>query len=764
MIPILYGSIEVLFANANDDIFQQTSGELFSTQEQVMDFSTLGIGFLTDCVTCTVKEVRNGEYELEMTYPATGKRFNDIKVGGVIAAVPSKGRQPDYFSIYKVTKPLSGIISVYAEHISYQLSRIPVLPFTAANVQSALQGLKTNSAEDNPFTFWTDKATVANYKQTIPASVRARLGGVQGSILDVYGGEFEFDRYDVKLWANRGADNGVQIRYGKNLTDLNQETNIANTITGVCPYWADNEGNNVVTLPEKVVRSANAGFFPYNRTIVRDFSSDFEEKPTQEQLRAAAVKYVNQSGIGVPDVSTKVSFVDLSTADDYEDLALLETVKLCDIVTVIFEPYDVKVRAKVTETIWNVLKDRYDSVTLGNATTKLTSVVASSDKAVTEEIQAAKSSLAHAIDTATEQITGVNGGYVRFNYDANDNPYEFLIMNTPDIETATRVWRWNQNGLGVSNNGYEGPFELAMTSDGHFVADFITAGTLNANDVTISNLTVGMISGSISGSGGWGINFTDGTMSIGTLAVDSITGSITNGGWGINFTNGTMSIGTLAVGSITGSLTTTSTSGSAWGIDFTNGTMNIGTLAVSKITGTQSLGNNWAIDFDDGTMTIGNLSANNITAGTITAAVTATNLTMSGGSIDIVTDSSTTDRIVLRYNDYSTKLSSSRLVIGDSSWSAHYTANSVYSVSNGSAMTAYALGIGTYGGQLEFRSYPVGNSTRAVVIGARSGGGGVEIYDTNGVKRYSALSSGHTFYDSSGGEICTISPVLVASW
>lgn len=651
MIPILYGSIEVLFANANDDIYQQNSGELFSTQEQVMDFSTLGIGFLTDCVTCTVKEVRNGEYELEMTYPATGKRFNDIKVGGVIAAVPSKGRQPDYFSIYKVTKPLSGIISVYAEHISYQLSRIPVLPFTAANVQSALQGLKTNSAEDNPFAFWTDKNTVANYKQTTPASVRARLGGVQGSILDVYGGEFEFDRYDVKLWANRGADNGVQIRYGKNLTDLNQETNIANTITGVCPYWADNEGNNVVTLPEKVVRSANAGFFPYNRTVVRDFSSDFEEKPTQEQLRAAAVKYVNQSGIGVPDVSTKVSFVDLSTADDYADLALLETVKLCDIVTVIFEPYDVQVRAKVTETIWNVLKDRYDSVTLGNATTKLSSVVASSDKAVTEEIQAAKSSLAHAIDTATEQITGVNGGYVRFNYDANDNPYELLIMNTPDIETATRVWRWNQNGLGVSNNGYQGPFELAMTADGHFVADFITAGTLNANDVTISNLTVGMINGTLQGQNGWAIDFDNGTMTLGTLAVGNITGNITNGSWGIDFTNGTMSIGTLAVGSITGSI-----SNSGWAVDFDNGTLTIGNISANNITtGTLTA---IAINNGNGTFTVdasGNMSAANAT---LSGTINASNAEINGQNLRIIveqTGSTTTNAIYIGWNKTSGK-------------------------------------------------------------------------------------------------------------
>lgn len=481
MIPILFGSVDVLLVDEQNRVLTNENGELFTVPDQRMDFETLGIGALGECVSCQVPEGLNSKYELRMRYPVTGRRFKDLKPGAIIKATPSYGREPDYFEIYKVTKPISGIVEVNAQHISYQLSSIPVMPFTATSCAMALEGLKNNSAEANPFTFWTDKTTSANYRQTVPASVRSRLGGVSGSVLDVYGGEYEFDRYTVKLWANRGADNGVTLRYGKNITDLNQEQNIANTITGICPYWADNEGTEVVTLPEKVISSPKSGLFPYPRTVVKDFSQYFETKPTEAELRAKATAYVQSAGIGVPAVSIKVKFVDLSDTDEGGNVGLLERVKLGDTVTVIFEPFDIEAKAKVTEAVWNVLEDRYDEITLGNARTNLAGIVAANERAQEEALTSTKSALARAVDQATDQITGVNGGYVVINRDADGNPYELLIMNAPDIETATRVWRWNQNGLGVSNNGYNGPYETAMTADGHFVANFITAGTLIAS-------------------------------------------------------------------------------------------------------------------------------------------------------------------------------------------------------------------------------------------------------------------------------------------
>lgn len=275
-------------------------------------FTTNGVGRLTDAIDCTVTEERNGIYELLLEYPVDGQYFDDLQKSAVILARPADGKQPQPFRIYRIEKPLNGRCTIYAEHISYQLNWIPVMPFTADTCVEALQGLVANAAENCPFAVWTNKSVTASFSIKEPTAFRPMLGGVQGSILDVYGtGEYEFDNYAVKLWLNRGADTGVVIRYGKNLVDLKQDENIENTYTGVCPFWRDEASGDLVTLPEKVIWSANADNYPYKRTKVVDFSERFGTAPTAAQLRAAAQKYIEDNNIGIPKVSLDVEFVAL---------------------------------------------------------------------------------------------------------------------------------------------------------------------------------------------------------------------------------------------------------------------------------------------------------------------------------------------------------------------------------------------------------------------------------------------------------------------
>lgn len=472
MIPVLYASTETVFTSN-------------------------GLGKLADATTCRVTEERNGQYELEMEYPITGVHFSDIAISSLIKAVPADGKAAQLFRIYKITKPKNGIVTINAEHISYQLSHIPVSPFTAASVTAALLGLKQNAAETCPFEFWTDKSTAAAFSVKEPSSIRSLLGGVAGSILDVYGGEYEFDNYTVKLHQNRGTDRGVTLRYGKNITDIRQEINIASTYTGVMPYWKGTNSSQqeyVVTLTEKVLHSANASNFPYQRTIPLDLSSEFESEPTQAQLRARAQSYMTANNIGIPSVSIDVSFVALWQTEEYKDIANLERVNLCDTVIVEFPKLDISASAKVVKTVYNVLKDRYDSIELGEARTSLAQSIRSD---ITNSIPALptdivkKSFLQAELDAATQLITGGLGGYVVFNHDANGKPQEILIMDTDDIETAVNVIRFNRNGIGFSTNGYDGPFTSAWTIDGHFVADFITTGTLSANLIRGGVLALG---------------------------------------------------------------------------------------------------------------------------------------------------------------------------------------------------------------------------------------------------------------------------------
>ena len=450
------------------------------------NFNSNGLGLLYDCISATCKEARNGEYEIEITYPVDGLHYSDIQTSCLIKAIPSDGESSQIFRIYYISKPLSGRIVVKAEHISYQLKHIPVSPYTATSALEALQGIAIHAEESCPFEFWSDNTTVGDFSLDVPVSARSVLGGMRGSILDVYNGEYKFDNFLVRLYAHRGQDTGVVLRYGKNITDITQEENIGETITGVMPYWAgqDEEGNqDYIDLTEKVIHSANAENFPYQRTIVLDASAEFNEKPTEAQLRQFAQKYITKTGIGIPKISIDISFVALWQTEEYKDIANLERVRLCDTVTVEFEPLGISATAKVVETDFDILKERYNKITLGDARTNLAGTIKADINATSDDILSqtvSPSFMQAAITRATNLIRGGLGGYVVFTPNADGEPQEILIMDTDDIQTAVNVIRMNRNGIGFSSTGYDGPFTSAWTIDGHFNADFITAGTINA--------------------------------------------------------------------------------------------------------------------------------------------------------------------------------------------------------------------------------------------------------------------------------------------
>ena len=229
MIPILYNADETKFINN-------------------------GRGRLSSATRCIVTEERNGIFELEIDYPIEGVHFNEIENGRIIAATHDDKKDMQPFIVYRRSVPdLRGIVTFYAHHISYKLSEVAVMPFTAGSCAAALEGIKTNSINTNPFNFWTDKTTVANFNSDVPRNARNMLGGEQNSILDIFGsGEYKFDRFDVKLYAHRGVDTDCEIRYGKNLVDLSHTLDASGTYNAIVPFWKDTEGN-MVMLPERVI-------------------------------------------------------------------------------------------------------------------------------------------------------------------------------------------------------------------------------------------------------------------------------------------------------------------------------------------------------------------------------------------------------------------------------------------------------------------------------------------------------------------------------
>ena len=480
---------------------------LYSATETEFDHN--GIGILSDCVSCNVTEEANGAFELAMTYTMDGLHFEEIVNRSIIKAKADQFRDPQLFRVYSISKPMSGIVTVLAEHISYDLSGIPVSPFTAHNATGAFSGLGANAVVDCPFEFWTDKSTFGNFEVSVPSSIRSCLGGVAGSILDVYGGEYEFDNYTVKLHNSRGQNRGVSIRYGKNLTDIKQDQNCSNVATGVYPYWylETDVGTVLIELPEKIVPAPGTYNFVKIRTL--DLSSAFDVQPTHEQLRQATQKYIEQNKIGVPVVSWSVSFEQLSKSEEYKHLNMLEKVSLFDTVNVEFPALGVSATAKVSKIVYDVISDKIKVATLGSIKANIADTVSNQSNIIQrsptrEDVQKAKM-------TATDWLK--NGkGYKVERVDKDGNTVDTLYMDTPNIEEAVNILRIGQSGIGFSQNGVDGPYHSAWTIDGNFVADFITAGTLKStNGKTYFNLDSGEI---VSDSEYGKIRFVDGRLEI----------------------------------------------------------------------------------------------------------------------------------------------------------------------------------------------------------------------------------------------------------
>lgn len=431
-----------------------------------MKFDNNGIGKLADAQSCTVTEKRNGSYELKLICPADGIHAEMLEEGNVILAKPSDTMQPQPFRIYKITTPIDGKLEVQARHISYQLNFITVSPFSVSGCAGAVQGLKSHAASDCPFSVWTDVASSAMFTVSVPASFRNCLGGMDGSVLDTFGGEFEWDRYTVKFHRARGADHNVHIVYGKNLTDFKMEKSIENTITGVHPYWVDNETQAVMELPEKVVMVSRKSV-PYQKITVLDCTSAFQEKPSEAALREYAQDYIDTTSLTEPEVDIKIDFIQLWNTPGYEDVVQAEQVSLCDTVHVYISKLGIEASSKVTETEYDSLLERYNSITLSNST------VSSRNSSLTSSLNSIRNTATAAYDTAVrvetavgEQMGGISasiiydgalfaalfGLHYKNETDSKGNTTRYAF-NAATLKQSTAAWKNSPAGFFVSTDG-----------------------------------------------------------------------------------------------------------------------------------------------------------------------------------------------------------------------------------------------------------------------------------------------------------------------
>lgn len=453
------------------------------------NFATYGIGALSDTISCEVTEERNGAYECVVKYPVTGMFYSEIKRERIIKAKPNDTSAPQAFRIYRITTPLNGIVKIYAQHLSYDLASIATPQWESAPItpQLATEEVFGNALTPHNFTFQTDYTEAKAFSVNKPKSLRAVLGGEEGSVLSLWGGEYEWDNFKVIHHQGRGHNNGVVIEYGKNLTKFEHDSDISEVYTDLLPYavMEDEEGNEtVVTLAEQILPIAKTTL-SQRKTLIKDFTDSFDMDTviTEELLRDKAQKYLENNPLGVETPTLTISFEALWKQPEYA--AVLERVSLCDTVTVRHSELGITERAKVIKTVYDTLAEKYSSITLGSAKASLLSTISDTTQSVdniTQKVDRFPSLMQAAINSATKLITGQTGGYVVLHGDSETNqPYELLVLDSPNIEDAVNVWRWNMGGLGFSSNGYNGPYETAITADGQIVADFITSGSLVAN-------------------------------------------------------------------------------------------------------------------------------------------------------------------------------------------------------------------------------------------------------------------------------------------
>lgn len=339
-------------------------------------FTNNGLGCLNDATSCVVKETLNGEYELEMEYPVNGIHYSDIQLRRIILAKPNSYDQTQPFRIYSISKPIGGLVTVNAAHISYDMSGLPVrgaLEHYAWYVNDVFEHIRNNSVYPCPFTFSSD---ITEEKKDIslskPRSVKAFLGTEEG-LLSLFGGEWEFDRYKAVLHKQRGQNRGVSIEYGKNLTDVTQDEACSEMYTAVYPYYYQ-EDDGLQRLDDDVVKILDT---PYKNVYVLDLTSEFEEMPTQDQLRAKAQEYIKDNKLGEPKVSLKVSFI-----KNPEVIEALQDVRLGDTVGVKFIKIGVDTTSRCIDYEFNVLTEQYNSIELGEPTKTIVDAMTSTSSRI----------------------------------------------------------------------------------------------------------------------------------------------------------------------------------------------------------------------------------------------------------------------------------------------------------------------------------------------------------------------------------------------
>lgn len=451
--------------------------------------NTNGLGQITP-IEAIVTEELNGIYEASISVSATDKHFGDLSVGGILKMPVNEAGNEQLFRINAITKPMNGICTLECSHITYDLNKVAVKPFTSTGAVATKNAMMSNMIGSYPFTMTTDMTnTTSKFTLDIPRSFRECLGGYEGSLLDVFRGEYEYDNLTVKMLAHRGSDNGVRISYGKNLTDFSQDEQMDNVYTSVLGYAVVNDTTYTGNVYHKIQAT-------YPKVMIVDFSSDYETDatPTTAELTAKAQAYAQANDIEVPKVNMEISFVPLYQTEEYKNIAPLERVSLGDTVHVYFEKLGVEASARVIRTEWNVLLNRYESVELGKAKANLNTIINEATQQTKTDVAQDQGFLEGQLNQMASLI--INGlGLHRTLVATEGGGYRIYLHNKETLAQSDTQYIFTAEGFLVSTD-YGQTWNAGFDSQGNAVLNSLATITLRALEINGSTINGTVINGS----------------------------------------------------------------------------------------------------------------------------------------------------------------------------------------------------------------------------------------------------------------------------
>lgn len=488
---------------------------VYNSKETI--FENNGLVILDSPLSAIVEEELNGSYELELEYALDDRgKWEYLIEDNIIKA------DGQLFRIYHKTKKLTSI-KINARHIFYDLidNLLEDVRPTETTGYGALDWVLTHTQYPHKFISTGDVGGI-NTRYFIRVNPLEAIMGKEG-IINTWGGEIVRDNFTIKLLQSRGLDRGVLVAYGKNIKEIDETLDIDSICTRLMP-----KGRDGLLLPEKYIDSSYINNYSHPKIKIQEFDIGIDEEKgitesmAIEQLREAAINYMKNNKIDIPEFNYKIDFIELSKTEEYKNYAVLERVYLGDTVTIKHSKLNINLKAKVIKIVKSLITNRIEKIELGSFKPNLATSINNSIQEVKQEIIQVKSDYQKAIENATSLITGSKGGNVVIRQNDNGNPYEILIMDTTDVNTAVNVWRWNMGGFGYSSTGINGPYGTAITMDGAIVADFITVGKLNASLITTGVLNANLIKAGILSSidESVSINLQDGAFAIGGRSGD----------------------------------------------------------------------------------------------------------------------------------------------------------------------------------------------------------------------------------------------------